>query len=277
MLSFWPSDLVLITTQAALVLGPSPHAPAFLHRLRTGAWAWVLPISLGGTIALVAAFPGIAPSFTYLSLVALPILAIPALSTWRGPAVGIAAAVGLFAVSWTAQGALLGQGAAVALTALSCATLASYLCAVTPARLLKIAIVVMACLDAYLVFGQLLEAPNSAINAASPGSGLPQLQVATFGSVQVGYGDLLIAATLGAVLASSTMRRRGALVVLGCSAVFDLLFLVVGTLPATVPVATALVILEIRARRERSSGRATHHLTPLRKGAFRRASAPKVP
>jgi hypothetical protein len=216
----------------------------------------VLPISLGGTIALVAAFPSIAPSLTYLSLIALPILAIPALSTWRGPVVGLAAAATLFALSWGAQGSLLGQGAAVALTALSCSTLASYLCAAAPPRLLKVAIVVMAGLDAYLVFGQLLEAPNNAINAASPGSGLPQLQVAAFGSALVGYGDLFIAATLGGVLASSIMRWRGALVVLGCSAVFDLLFLVVGTLPATVPVATALVILEARARRAKTSTRA---------------------
>lgn len=249
MLSFWPSDLVLITVQAGLVIGPRPGVPAFLHRLRTGAWAWALPISLGGTIALVAAFPELAPSFTYLSLVALPVLAIPSLATWRGPALGVAGAAALFAVSWTAQGSLWGQAAAVAITALSCATLASYLCAVAPPPLLKVAIVVMAVLDAYLVFGKLLEAPNNAINAASPGSGLPQLQFAAFGSALVGYGDLFIAATLGGVLVSRAGRRRGAVVVLGCAAVFDLLFLFVGTLPATVPVAVALVILEIRARR----------------------------
>jgi hypothetical protein len=91
---------------------------------------------------------------------------------------------------------------------------------VAPTRLLKVAIVVMAVLDAYLVFGQLLETPNTAINAASPGSGLPQLQFAAFGSALVGYGDLFIAATLGGVLVTRRMRRRGAAVVLGCSAVF---------------------------------------------------------
>lgn len=263
MLSFWPSDVVLIVVQALLVVGPRPPAPAFLGRLRTGAWAWVLPISLGGTIALVSAIPGLAPSFTYLSLVAIPILAVPALAVWRGPTVGIAAAVVLFAASWMAQGSLVGQGAAVALTALSCTTLASLLCAVAPARLLKVAIVVMAALDAYLVFGQLLEGPNNAINAASPGSGLPQLQVAAFGSALVGYGDLFIAATLGGVLVSRRMRYRGAALVLGCSAVFDLLFLVVGTLPATVPVAVALLILELRAWRERSGARADPRAAPV--------------
>ena len=262
-LSFWPSDLVLIVVQAALVLGPRPLAPALLHRLRTGAWAWVLPISLGGTIALVASFPGLAPSFTYLSLVAIPLLAVPALATWRGPALGVVAAAALFSLSWLAQGSLWGQGAAVALTALSCTTLASYLCAVAPRALLKVAIVAMAVLDAYLVFGQLLEAPNNAINAASPGSGLPQLQFAAFGSALVGYGDLFIAATLGGVLVSRAMRYRGAAVVLACSAVFDLLFLVVGTLPATVPVAVALLILELRERRARSGTRSLTREAPV--------------
>jgi hypothetical protein len=251
-LPFWPSDAVLITVQAALVLGPRPAAPAFLHRLRTGAWAWVLPISLAGTIALVAQFPGLAPTFTYLALVALPVLAVPALATWAGLRLGVLAAGALFTASWAAQGSLLGQGAACALTALSCATLAAYLCAVAPAPLTKVAIVVLAALDAYLVFGQLLQAPNDAINAASPGSGLPQLQYAAFGSVSVGYEDLLIAAVLGGVLLSRGLRRRGALTVLVFSCAFDLLFLVVDTLPATVPVALALLALELHARLTRS-------------------------
>lgn len=255
MLPFWPSDLVLIAVQAALVLGPRPPAPRLLRRLSSGAWAWVLPLSLGGTIALVAQFPGLAPSFTYLSLVALPLLAIPALAVWMGPRLGVVAAIVLFVVGWAAAGSLVGQGAAVAITALSAATLASYLCAVAPARLLKVAVVVMAVLDAYLVFGQLLEAPNNAINAASPGSGLPQLQVAGFGSAFLGYGDLFVAATLGGVLVTRAVRRRAALTVLLFSSAFDLLFLVVGTLPATVPVALTLIALEVHTRLTRPQPR----------------------
>jgi hypothetical protein len=264
-LSFWPSDLVLISVQAALVLGPRPPAPRPLLRLRSGIWAWVLPLSLGGTIALVAQYPRLAPSFTWLSLVALPVLAVPALAVRLGWRLAVAAAAGLFALSWTAQGTLVGDGAAVAITALSCATLASYLCAVAPTRLLKVAVVVMAVLDAYLVFGQLLEAPNNAINAASPGSGLPQLQVAAFGSALVGYGDLFVAAVLGGVLASRAVRGRAALAVLLVSCAFDLLFLVVDVLPATVPVALTLLGLELRTRLRRPpparSERAADELT----------------
>ena len=46
-----------------------------------------------------------------------------------------------------------------------------------------------------------------------------------------------------------------ALLVLACSAVFDLLFLVVGTLPATVPVAVALGLIEVERRRRGSRRR----------------------
>jgi hypothetical protein len=69
----------------------------------------------------------------------------------------------------------------------------------------------------------------------------------------MGYGDLFVAGLLGAVLAH---RRRlqlsGALLTLGFAAMFDLLFFVVSELPATVPVALALVTTELwdlRARR----------------------------
>jgi hypothetical protein len=79
--------------------------------------------------------------------------------------------------------------------------------------------------------------------AAKPGGGLPQLQSETFGSVNLGYGDLFVAALLGAGLARAPARQgRAALVTLACAALFDLLFLTVSELPATVPVALALVI-----------------------------------
>ena len=53
------------------------------------------------------------------------------------------------------------------------------------------------------------------------------------------------AALLGAVLASDRRRQWGAAVVtLAIAALFDLLFLVINELPATVPVALALIVIE---------------------------------
>ena len=78
----------------------------------------------------------------------------------------------------------------------------------------------------------------------------------------MGYGDLFVAALLGAVLASQWRRQwQAALLTLVIAAVFDLLFLAISELPATVPVALALIVTEGWAsdsvlRRRRPSMRA---------------------
>ena len=71
----------------------------------------------------------------------------------------------------------------------------------------------------------------------------------------------IVAALLGAVLASDRRRQWGtALLTLGLASVFDLLFLAVSELPATVPVALALLVEEcwyrFSARRSRLAARA---------------------
>ena len=63
----------------------------------------------------------------------------------------------------------------------------------------------------------------------------------------MGYGDLFVAALLGAALAP---RRRGCSAARRCStfviaALFDLLFFVINELPATVPVALTVIVIEV--------------------------------
>ena len=58
----------------------------------------------------------------------------------------------------------------------------------------------MAAIDTWLVAADLLQGPNAVLNAVSPG-GLPRLQFVSFGSAVMGFGDLFIAAALGALLA----------------------------------------------------------------------------
>ncbi|CAB4950223.1 unannotated protein [freshwater metagenome] len=104
----------------------------------------------------------------------------------------------------------------------------------------------MAVIDAVLVFSGGLERPNRALNAAVPAAELPRLQFVQFGYASMGYGDVFVAGVLGALLAAEGVRRRtqalAALVTFGLSLVFDLLFWVVDVLPATVPVAVALLL-----------------------------------
>jgi hypothetical protein len=155
------------------------------------------------------------------------------------------AAIPLFVLAWRSENTLAGEAAATLLSALSCVTLGVLLSAVTPARWLKAGIVLMAAADVWLVASDLLQSPNNVLVAAQPPAGLPQLQAEVFGSVSMGYGDLFVAALLGAVLASQWRRQWQAavltLVIAGC---FDLLFFFIDELPATVPVALALLVTE---------------------------------
>ena len=118
----------------------------------------------------------------------------------------------LFAIAWAAKGSLSGQTAALALSALACVTLGWLVACVVPPRWLKLGIYAMAAVDAYLVGSNLLQEPNAVLNAAAPAADLPRLQLASFGSAVMGFGDLFIAATLGALLASDRRlqltRRR---------------------------------------------------------------------
>jgi hypothetical protein len=207
-------------------------------------------IPLGSIVVVVFAIRYVsdtATGLTYLALFAVPPLAAAALGWAARGARPIAAigAVALFAVAWGDRTNLAGEAAAALLAALSCVTLGVLLAAVTPPVWLKLGIVLMAAADVWLVVSDLLQAPNASLVAAAPGGGLPQLQSEAFGTVSLGYGDLFVAALLGAVLTANRRRQqRAALLTFVLAAVFDLLFLAVNELPATVPVALALLIEE---------------------------------
>jgi hypothetical protein len=203
-------------------------------------------------VGVLALQPGTADFLTYLALVATPLLAALALGhimPGARPALALLA-LPLLIVAWAAKGALSGDAAALALTALGCLTLGWLLAAVTPGRWLKIGIVVAAIIDAVLVFSNALEHPNAVLNAAAPAGGLPQLQYASFGTASMGYGDFFIAGVLAGLLVVE--GRRALPVAIACfvfSVLFDLLFFVTDTLPATVPVALALIASELASRR----------------------------
>jgi hypothetical protein len=254
-LPFWISDAVLISVQASLVALPAAAHPAALRRLERAGWALVPAASIAGVIGVLALAPGTAGFLTYLALVATPILAAAALGyvVRRARRPWALAVLPLLAIAWAAKGSLAGDAGALLLTALGCLTLGWILAAITPASWLKLGIVVAAVVDSFLVFSHLLDQPNATLNAAAPAGGLPQLQFVSFGSAVMGYGDFFISGVLGGVLLVE--RRRAAPVALAClviAALFDLLFFATDELPATVPVALALVASELARAKDRS-------------------------
>jgi hypothetical protein len=257
--SFPVSICILSLVQASVVALPAAHTLAPLRRLRSGWWA-LLPVgSVVGFVFGVRALGGVADGLTYLALIAVPPLAALALAFLvRGARPLLAAgAVPLFALAWADRSGLPGEAAGLVLVALSCVSLGVLLVAVTPRRLVKLAIIAMSAADAWLVISNLLAAPNGSLNAAAPAADLPQLQRVLFGSAVMGYGDLFIAGLLGALLASQPRVQWRATLVAGTLALLsDLLFFAVHELPATVPIALTLIAIEgtaFRSRR-RSSG-----------------------
>lgn len=256
MLPFWLSIGVLSLVQAALVAAPKAPATYLLERLRSRWWALVLPLSIVVVISAIAIDSASARFLTYLALVAVPPLAAAALA-WliRGARLELALAVlPLFALAWAARGTLGGEAAALALSALACVSLGWLVACVVPAPWLKLGIYVMAAVDTWLIASDLLQGPNALLNAAAPAGGLPRLQLASFGSALMGFGDLFIAAVLGALLASYSRRlqlRGAALAAVLCVA-FDLVFFAVDELPSTVPIALTLAALELLQWRSRT-------------------------
>ncbi|HLH67037.1 MAG TPA: hypothetical protein VKV27_15170 [Solirubrobacteraceae bacterium] len=260
-LAFIPSDAAVLALQAGVVVAPRrPPEVRWIRRFSHPAWA-VIPIaSIVGVIYMIRFASSSATGITWLALIAVPILAAGALGwaargarPWAAPIAGA-----LFAVAWAFRSTLWGEGAGALLQALSCVTLGVLLAAVTPPVWCKLGLLAMSAADVWLVASDLLQAPNSTLVAAAPlpGSGLPQLQSVLFGTVSLGYGDLFVAGLLGGVLARECRRQAPmALLTLVLAAMFDLLFLVVSELPATVPVALALIIGEAWRRLERRRGR----------------------
>jgi hypothetical protein len=253
LLPFAVSIAFLSLVQAALVAAPRPAGSRLLSGLASRWWALVLPLSIGLVVASIALEETTAHLLTYLALIAVPPLAAVALGRLlRGSRPPLALlVVPLFAVAWASRDALAGETAALALSALACVSLGWLVACVVPGRWLKLGIYAMAAIDIWLVAGELLQEPNAVLNSVSPGS-LPRLQFVSFGSAAMGFGDLFIAATLGALLARDRrLQLTGAALAAAIGLCFDLLFFAVDLLPATVPIALALAVLELGDRRGR--------------------------
>jgi hypothetical protein len=257
-LPFWISIGALSLMQGVVVALPRVWAPGRLEHLRSRMWAVVPAASIVLFVVVGSLAEGeSARVLTYVALVAVPLLAALALGwlVWdssrpRPPFALLV--VPLFALAWADREGLAGEGAAVLLSGLSCVALGALIAGVTPARWLALGIVAMALADAAFVISDLLQSPNEVLNAAHPAGGLPRLQAELFGSAVMGYGDLFVAGVLGGLLAVTGDRSRqlrGAALVVLLAVGFDFLFFAVDELPATVPVACALVLLVLARRR----------------------------
>jgi hypothetical protein len=230
--------------QAALVAGATARStPVWVRPLRHRLFALVPLLSLVGVVALLRLHPEYADSFATVALVCVPLLAL--IGAARLGPLALLVTVGALALVLHDTDSLAGQLAALTLIGSSCLLLGTVLVALTPAKWLGAGIVAMAAADLVLVASGVLGPASDVLNAAGVGEHLPQLQRVEIGPLEMGYGDIFLPALVGALLAARARPRTWAA---GLTLLFALLaglvFLAFDRLPATVPVALALLVVE---------------------------------
>lgn len=230
--------------QAALVAGGAVRCvPPSLRALRHPLFAAVPLLALIGVVVWLRVAPSGAAALAELALLAVPLLALFAAA--RVGLLALALVVAMVAMTMHDNHSISGQIAALGLIAASCTVLGALLVEVTPARWLGLGIAATAAVDLVLVASGFLGPATLALNSAGVTDSLPQLQRVELGPLTMGYADLFLPALVGALLATRARTRHWVALLTLCFALAaGLVFLVADRLPATVPVALALLVVE---------------------------------
>lgn len=246
--------VVLDAAQALCIALPAAGVPALLLRLRGRGWALLAPLSLVGTLLAIMLAPTSADVLTWIAFVFVPpgcALALGWATHGARPWLALVA-IPLLVAAFVAPEDALGRAARILLIVGSAATAGRLLAAAAPLPLLKAGVIVMATIDAVLVFGDQFDEQFAGFDAASPGAGLPQLQLARVGPVATDYGDFFVAGLVGAILAAERgPQLAAAIAMLPVAEAFNQLFLVVDSLPNTTAPALVLIGAEVWRRRAR--------------------------
>jgi hypothetical protein len=248
---FEPDTFVLDAAQAVCVALPAAGVPALMLRLTGRGWALIAPVSVVLTVVAISATADSADVLTWIALLLVPPGCALALGwAMHGARPWLAlAAIPLFALAIAAPDDPLGQVARLALIVGSVVTLGRLLAGATPLLVLKLGVVAMTAIDSIFIFGDFFGEQNATFNAAAP-AGLPRLQVAHIGNVATDYGDYFIAGLVGGILAAERRPQAvAAVAMLAVAEAWNQLFLVVDSLPGTVPPCLVLLASEAWHRR----------------------------
>jgi hypothetical protein len=214
-------------------------------------WGLIPLAGIGGLALLLASVPRLAVAATDLASVGTPIAVLAGVLTfrWRWLAV---LAVPLYVIAWQRPHTRLGELAGDVLIIGACATLAWLTGLVAPTAPLAAGIVLATIVDVYqVVVSETVQPAAQALAVAKPPGGLPRLQQAMYAGASLGWGDVFLAALLGVIVARVGGRAALATAVTFVAAVlWGFTFRVWETIPATVPVCAALVVVGV-AERER--------------------------
>jgi hypothetical protein len=247
---------VLDAAQALCVALPAAGLPALLWRFGGRGWSLVAPLSVVSTAVAITVAAASADVLTWIALLLVPpgcALALGWAAHGARPWMTVLV-IPMLAAAVAAPDDPLGRVGRLALIVGSVVTAGRLLAGAAPLALLKAGVFAMAAVDAVFIFGDFFGEQNAQFNAAAPAPELPRLQVADIGEVSTDYGDYFVAGLVGGILAAE--RRPQAVAALATFAVaqaFNQLFLVVDSLPGTVPPALVLLAFEARERRALAS------------------------
>jgi hypothetical protein len=210
----------------------------------------VAPLSVVATVVAITVAAASANVLTWIALLLVPpgcALALGWAAHGARPSLAVLV-IPIFTAAMVAPDDPLGRAGRLALIVGSCVTAGRLLAGAAPLALLKAGVVAMAVIDAVFIFGDFFGDQNAQFNAAAPAADLPRLQVADIGDVSTDYGDYFVAGLVGGILAAERRpQAAAALATFVAAQAFNQLFLVVDSLPGTVP--PALVMLAFAARR----------------------------
>jgi hypothetical protein len=266
--SGYTAVIALAALEGALVALPRADALAPLRTLRSPAWAALLPGSIVAGTFLPLAMPSMALGLVLTAGVMTPLLAaIAVLEVVRGPRTAALLAVpsGLAVVAALISG-WEGQISASALTALGSLAVGTALARLIPRRWFVLGVIGMCLADVALLASGVGHSAAALMSSATRDVHGPVYSQVSIGRVTTDYPDVVLAAVLGAFLAGRHRQLLAAALVTAIGIAYGLLLLpLANLLPATVPIALALLMLEsVEARRAASRARTDAPASALR-------------
>ena len=236
--------------QGALVAAPRGNALGSLGRLRSPAWATVLPgCILIGTFAPLDVHSVALGLILLAALATPPLAAVALLAVVRGPRAALAVLGIAAAVLATLVGGWSGALSDTFLTALGAITLGAALARLMPSGWVLASIVCMCALDVALLAAGIGQPASAVIASTATHLHVPLFDQAQVGPVMLDYPDLVLAAVLGGYLAGQRGQWRAAALV-SILAATCLMLAPANTLwPATAPAAITLLALRAIGRR----------------------------
>jgi hypothetical protein len=244
--------LGLALIEGAMVAAPRAGALRRLDRLRSPIWAGLLPGAiLIGTFGVLA-LPRVASGLVVLGTAATPLLAaVAAVAVVKSARAGLALgalAAGILAAVGVGGVAQLSQ---TFVTALGSVAAGAAVVRLVPRSWLAPAVLSMCAADVLLLAVGLGQPAGALVAGAASHVHLPLLDKASIGPITTDYPDLVLAAVLGSALGGEPNQRVAGMLVAGLVAVYGMLLPVAGTLPATVPIALAFVLMRSAPRLQR--------------------------